>query len=101
MDKIIKIVLAVLLLLCLAKMPYGYYILVRFVAFVVFGILAFMTYQKRNQIDIEILLYIALALLFQPFAKVALGRTLWNVVDVIVGVGLVVSLFLKTDSKTK
>lgn len=101
MDKIIKIVLAVLLLLCLAKMPYGYYILVRFVAFVVFGILAFMTYQKRNQIDIEILLYIALALLFQPFAKVALGRTLWNVVDVVVGVGLVVSLFLKTDSKTK
>lgn len=101
MDKIIKIVLAVLLLLCLAKMPYGYYILVRFVAFVVFEILAFMTYQKRNQIDIEILLYIALALLFQPFAKVALGRTLWNIVDVIVGVGLVVSLFLKTDSKTK
>lgn len=101
MDKIIKIVLAVLLLLCLAKMPYGYYILVRFVAFVVFGILALMTYQKHNQIDVEILLYIALALLFQPFAKVALGRTLWNIVDVIVGVGLVASLFLKTDSKTK
>jgi hypothetical protein len=99
MDKIIKIVLAVLLLLCLAKMPYGYYILVRFVAFVVFGILAFMTYQKRNEIDIEILLYIALALLFQPFAKVALGRTLWNVVDVVVGVGLVASLFLKNMNR--
>lgn len=92
MDKIIKTVLAVLLLLCLAKMPYGYYILVRFAAFVVFGILAFMTYQKRNEIDVEILLYIALALLFQPFAKVALGRTLWNVVDVVVGVGLLLSL---------
>ncbi len=99
MDKIIKIVLAVLLLLCLAKMPYGYYILVRFVAFVVFGILAFMTYQKRNEIDVEILLYIALALLFQPFAKVALGRTLWNVVDVVVGVGLVASLFLKNMNR--
>ena len=99
MDKIIKIVLAVLLLLCLAKMPYGYYILVRFVAFFVFGILALMTYQKRNKIDVEILLYIALALLFQPFAKVALGRTLWNVVDVVVGVGLVVSLFLKNMNR--
>ncbi|WP_315543084.1 DUF6804 family protein [Capnocytophaga leadbetteri] len=101
MDKIIKVVLAVLLLLCLAKMPYGYYILVRFVAFIVFGILAFMIYQKRNEIDIEILLYIALALLFQPFNKLPLGRTIWNIVDVIVGVGLVASLFLKTDSKTK
>ena len=99
MDKIIKIVLAVLLLLCLAKMPYGYYILVRFVAFVVFGILAFMTYQKRNKIDVEILLYIALTLLFQPFAKVALGRTLWNVVDVVVGVGLVASLLLKNINR--
>ena len=101
MDKIIKVVLAVLLLLCLAKMPYGYYILVRFVAFIVFVILAFMIYQKRNEIDIEILLYIALALLFQPFNKLPLGRTIWNIVDVIVGVGLVASLFLKTDSKTK
>lgn len=99
MDKIIKIVLAVLLLLCLAKMPYGYYVLVRFIAFIGFVILAFMTYQKRNEIDIEILLYIALALLFQPFAKVALGRTLWNVVDVVVGVGLVASLFLKNMNR--
>ena len=98
-EKIVKIVLAILLFLCLAKMPYGYYILVRFIAFIVFGILAFMTYQKRNQIDIEILLYIALALLFQPFAKVALGRTIWNIVDVIVGVGLVVSLFLKNMNR--
>ena len=101
MDKIIKIVLAVLLLLCLAKMPYGYYILVRFVAFVAFGVLAFITYQERNKIDVAILLYIALALLFQPFAKVALGRTLWNVVDIVVGVGLVVSLFLDNNNKIR
>lgn len=99
MDKIIKVVLAVLLLLCLAKMPYGYYTFVRFVSFVVFGILAFTTYQKHNEIDIEILLYIALALLFQPFNKLPLGRTIWNIVDVIVGVGLVVSLFLKNMNR--
>lgn len=92
MDKIIKVVLAVLLLLCLAKMPYGYYTLVRFIAFIGFVILAFVTYQKDNEIDVTILLYIALALLFQPFAKVALGRTLWNIVDAVVGVGLLLTL---------
>lgn len=32
-----KIVLAVLLLLCLLDMPYGFYILIRYVATVVFG----------------------------------------------------------------
>lgn len=35
---------------------------------------------------------ITLALLFQPFIKIALGRILWNVVDVSVGVGLLLSL---------
>jgi len=34
-------------------------------------------------------------LLFQPFIKVALGRTVWNVADVLVSLGLIISLFLK------
>jgi hypothetical protein len=33
--------------------------------------------------------FVILALLFQPFFKIALGRTLWNIVDVIVGIGLI------------
>ena len=99
MDKIIKVVLAALLLLCLAKMPYGYYTFVRFVSFIVFGILAFTTYERDNKWSVQILLYIALALLFQPFNKLPLGRTIWNIVDVIVGVGLVVSLFLKNMNR--
>ena len=36
------------------------------------------------------IVFILLALLFQPFFKVTLGRTLWNIVDVIVGLGLLV-----------
>ncbi|MDD7654244.1 MAG: hypothetical protein PUJ37_06010 [Bacteroidales bacterium] len=31
----------------------------------------------------------ALALLFQPFFKLALGRTIWNIVDVMVAIFLV------------
>ena len=34
-----------------------------------------------------------LALLFQPFYKIALGRTVWNVIDVIVAIGLI-ALFI-------
>ena len=40
------------------------------------------------------IIYGALALLFQPFFKIALGRELWNIVDVIVGIGLIISLFV-------
>ena len=41
------------------------------------------------------IIYCILALLFQPFLKVALGRELWNIIDVIVGIGLIISLFIK------
>jgi hypothetical protein len=39
------------------------------------------------------IVYIALAVLFQPLFKIALGRTLWNIIDVIVGIGLLGSIF--------
>ena len=97
-SQLIKIVLALLLLLCLLNMPYGFYELVRFVALVGFGVLAYRTYEEEN--ITELIIYIALALLFQPFLKIALGRMLWNIVDVIVAVGLILSLFT-TSHKTQ
>ena len=90
MEKIIKIGLAILFFICLLDMPYGYFQLVRFLALIGFGFLVYQANQQAQQT--EMIIYGALALLFQPFFKVALGRELWNVVDVIVGVGLLVSL---------
>ena len=93
MDKIIKIGLAILFFLCLADMPYGYYQLVRFIGLIGFAILAYQANQQNNQT--ETIIYGALALLFQPFFKISLGRELWNVIDVVVGLGLLVSIFFK------
>jgi hypothetical protein len=64
-------------------MPYGYYQLVRVVATAAF---AFLAYQERENSLLWV--FVGLALLFQPFEKIALGRTLWNVVDVAVAVFL-------------
>ena len=80
--------LAALLLLCLAPMPYGYYQFIRLASMIAFAIMAYQYYeQKREGLMIT---FGALALLFQPFIKIALGRTMWNVVDVVVAVGLIV-----------
>ncbi len=96
MERIVKIILAVLLFLCLLDMPYEYYQLVRFIAFGVFAYLGFIELGNSNQaLGFS---YIMLAFLFQPFLKVALGRDLWNIVDVIVGIGLLVSLLKKRTS---
>ena len=40
-------------------------------------------------------------LVFQPFFKVALGRQMWNIVDVIVGLGLLASIFLRPKTENK
>lgn len=93
LQKSIKIILAVLFFICLAKMPYGYFQLVRFAALTGFAILAYNANEKGNKT--ETIVYIALALLFQPFIKMTLGREIWNVVDIVVGVALIISVFMK------
>lgn len=92
MMKYLYLMLATLLLLCLAPMPYGYYQLVRFIAMVVFVIMAY-RYYRENKSELAIT-FSALALLFQPFVKIALGRTLWNIVDVAVAI-LLIALWWK------
>lgn len=79
-------------------MPYGYYEAVRFIALIGFGFLAYLE-NKNGNTGIAVV-FIVLALLFQPFFKIALGRTLWNIVDVIVAVGLLFSLFIKPKMRT-
>jgi hypothetical protein len=74
-------------------MPYGFYQFVRFAGLVGFAILAYQAKEQGRQT--EMIIYGILALLFQPFFKIALGREIWNIVDVIVGVGLIVSIFIK------
>lgn len=93
-SKLIKIGLAMLFFLCLLKMPYGYYELVRFLALVGFAVLAYQANQENN--TTVTVIYGALALLFQPFFKIALGRDFWNIVDVVVGIGLLITLFISS-----
>ena len=93
MNKLIKIILAILFFLCLADMPYGFYQFVRFAGLIGFAILAYQANQQGRQA--EMIIYGGLALLFQPFFKISLGREMWNVVDVVVVIGLIISIFMK------
>ena len=93
MNKIIaiKITFVILLLVCLLDMPYGYYQFVRFIGMIGFGLLAFENYQKNQT---WFIIWISSALLINPFFKIALGRDIWNIVDMIWAVLLVVSIIL-------
>ena len=90
-NSIIKIGLAIVLFLGLFNMPYGYYQFFRFASMLGFAYLAYSANEQSNKN--EVFLYIGLAILFRPFIKVALGRTIWYIIDLAVGIGLIVSLF--------
>lgn len=71
---------AALLLFALAPLPYGYYVLLRLVATVVFAWAAYVSATRKHRILPW--LYGFLALLFNPFVKVFLPKDLWAVIDV-------------------
>lgn len=77
---ILKFIITAALLLCLLPLPYGYYELVRLGGMVCFAILAYQSYQQKH--EGWTVAYASLAILFQPFFKIALGRGIWNAVDV-------------------
>ena len=86
----IKIILSILFLVCLLDMPYGYYQFVRFIGMIGFGLLAFENYQKNQT---WFVVWISSAVLINPFFKIALGRDIWNIMDVIWAVLLIWSIF--------
>lgn len=89
--------LAVALLICLFPMPYGYYTLVRFASMIILGCMAFVFYKEEK----KPLCIVAgsLALLFQPFIKITLDKVTWNIVDVLVAIGLVFLWYKKKEQQ--
>jgi len=84
---VIYFVMAVLLLLCLLDMPYGFFQLVRFLALVAFGLLAYDAHLKSN--NFHFITNLALAVLFQPLLKISFGREFWNFIDIVVAAWLI------------
>ncbi len=97
MQNSIKIVLAVLFFLCLLKMPYGFYELVRLAALIGFSVLAYKAHEEQRKT--QMIIYVALAVMFQPLLKISFGRELWNIIDVVVGVLLLASVFIKKKER--
>ena len=79
---------AAILLLCVFPLPYGFFTIVRVVTTIISLYLAY-TYFTQNKKELAITFTIV-AVLFQPFIKLALGREVWLVVDVLVAVFLIV-----------
>lgn len=79
--KNIKIVLIVLFLGALLNMPYTYYEILRFIGVASFIVLSYNEFKKNN--NSFMIIWFVSALIINPFFKLTLDRGLWNVIDVV------------------
>ncbi len=78
--------------------PYGFFTLLRFVVFVASTYIAWMAYEAQKEKWIWIFGF--LAVLFNPFIVIHLNRETWGVIDLIVGIFMIISVFvLKLERK--
>ena len=97
----VKIILSVLFVACLFKVPYGYFQLVRFLGMASFIWFAYLDNEKKDKF--LVIVWICSAILINPIIKISLGRTIWNIVDLVWAVILLITMikdfasFEKTD----
>lgn len=94
--KLLKLFVSIILLLCLFDMPYVSYQFTRFTLMAVFTYLAYFSNEQNNKQ--KVFIYTGLAILFQPFEKFAFGKIIWNLIDIVIVLFLLLSL-LKTNDK--
>lgn len=78
--------------------PYGFFTLLRFVVFTISAYIAWILYKVNNEKMVWVFGFFAI--LFNPFIPIHLNREIWIVIDLIVGIFMIVSVFIiKLDQK--
>ena len=86
---IANIIVALLLFWATERHPYSYYTMLRFVTCGVSVAGFFVALHIKRQV--EPWLYGAVALLFNPIIPVHLSKSIWQPIDIIVGIGFLIS----------
>lgn len=96
-----RIPLAIGFSIALMDLPYGYYELLRTIATVLFIVYGIHEYKRKNKP--WAIFWFGSALLVNPIFKIALGKILWNLMDVIWGIVLIYkdNFIVKTENYIK
>ena len=95
---ILLLAAAFLFLALIDGWPYGFFTLLRFVVFAISAYVAWMSYEAKKEKWVWIFGF--LAVLFNPFIVIHLNREIWSVIDLIVGLFMIISVFvLKLENK--
>ena len=88
---IIRIIAIVMLFGALAKNPYSYYQILRWVICGLTGYSAYLAYETKNNAWMWI--FGIIAVLFNPIAPIHFDRKTWSVIDMLVAAIIFISIF--------
>ena len=92
---ILFLIPAALLLLALADMPSGYYVLMRIVVCLASVIVAYGGYKREDSVNGTVILFVLMAILFNPIIPVYLyDREIWMPIDIIGAIVFVIKGFV-------
>lgn len=79
MPKPVIYIASAFLLIGVLSLPYGYYMLLRFIACGVFGWAAYVAFERKE--SILPWAFIILAIVFNPIIKINFPKEIWTVID--------------------
>jgi len=95
MNQLLKLILSGILILSFLKMPYAFYTFSGYLLFAGFGWLAYDAFERLDHVDVKI--YIMVALLYNPFIKLPIPHLLWNIINAVVIIALIINMLFAGD----
>ena len=99
-PRIVWIAPALLLLIAVWRLPYGYYTFTRIVTCVASVLIAVVGMQERAVVQTWTILLLAIAVLFNPFIPIHLNRAVWFYLDLGAATAFLAHLVLVRQKST-
>ena len=96
-SAIARLITALLSFLSLLNLSIGYYKFLRWVVFLTSLYSVFISYNNNHKINFSIWLFGLIAILFNPFFPFYLGKEIWRITDLIVGIIFILSIFFMIE----
>ena len=93
-----RLITSGLLFVILTNQQIGYYKFLRWVVFATAIYTLYISYIKKGQMNLGVWLFGIIALLFNPIIPFYLGKSSWQITDVIIGVIFIISIFFVREN---
>lgn len=90
---ILPLVIATILFISIAELPYGFYTFMRIVVPLLSAIYLFFAYMFKDEFSLMLIPNIIIVILWNPILPIYLDKETWVVIDAIAGISQIVMAF--------